>query len=162
MTPNPSQRLTDLQALQLAIDASADAAAQGDGPFGATLISSDGSQWLVAANNVKSAADCTGHAEMVVLRNAQKAWGRPQLRGTTLYASGEPCAMCAGALFWAGVSRVVFGATQEDVIRLLGASPAMPINSRTTLAGAQPAVVIEGPLLNEEACAVLKRFANER
>ena len=162
MSPNPSQRLTDLQALQLAIDASAAAAANGDGPFGATLVVGDSHEWLVAANNVNSAADCTGHAEMVVLRNAQKAWGRPRLRGATLYASGEPCAMCAGALFWAGVSRVVFGATQEDVIRLLGASPAIPTDSRTTLARAQPAVLIEGPLLNEEACAVLKRFADGR
>lgn len=162
MTQSSDQRLTDLQALQLAIDASAAAAANGDGPFGATLVSADGHQHLVAANNVKTAADCTGHAEMNVLREAQKQWGLPKLRSATLYASGEPCAMCAGALFWAGVSRVVYGATQADVIRLLGASPAMPSNSRMTLAGAQPAVRIDGPLLNDEACAVLRRSAERR
>lgn len=154
--------LTDLQALQLAIDASAAAAAIGDGPFGATLVSADGREQLVAANNVNSAADFSGHAEMVALRHAQQRWGRAGLRGATLYASGEPCAMCAGALFWAGVKRVVFGATQADVIRLLGASPAMPTDSHRTLAGAQPAVQIDGPLLNEEACAVLKGFADKR
>lgn len=153
---------SDVQAMQLAIAASAKAASNGDGPFGATLVSADGALVLVAANNVKTASDCTAHAEMVAVRQAQREWGRPKLRGATMYASGEPCAMCAGALFWAGVSRVVFGASQADVIRLLGASPAMPINSRTTLAGAQPAVLIDGPLLNDEACAVLKRFADER
>ena len=66
---------------------------------------------LVAANNVRTASDCTGHAEMVAVRNAQKQWGRAQLRGATMYASGEPCAMCAGALFWACVSRIVFAAS---------------------------------------------------
>ena len=152
----------DLKALQLAIDASAAAAAIGDGPFGATLVSADGREQLVVANNVNSAADFSGHAEMVALRHAQELWGRAGLRGATLYASGEPCAMCAGALFWAGVKRVVFGATQADVIRLLGPSPAMPSDSRRTLAGAQPAVQIDGPWLNEEACAVLKRFAHGR
>ena len=148
--------------MHLAIDASATAFDNGDGPFGATLVSADGSLMLVAANNVRTASDCTGHAEMVAIRNAQKQWGRPQLRGATMYASGEPCAMCAGALFWAGVSRIVFAASQADVIRLLGASPAMPIDSCTTLAGAQPAVQIDEPLLNDEACAVLKRFADQR
>ena len=157
-----THRPTDLEAMQLAIDASATAVDNGDGPFGATLVSADGTLVLVAANNVRTASDCTGHAEMVAVRNAQKQWGRPPLRGATMYASGEPCAMCAGALFWAGVSRIVFAASQADVIRLLGASPAMPINSRTTLAGAQPAVQIDGPLLNDEACAVLKRFADQR
>lgn len=153
---------TDLKALQLAIDASAAAAAHGDGPFGATVVSADGLEQLVAANNVNSAADFSGHAEMVALRQAQQRWGRAGLRGATLYASGEPCAMCAGALFWAGIQRVVFGATQADVIRWLGPSPAMPTDSRRTLAGAQPAVQIDGPWLNAEACAVLKRFADGR
>ena len=157
-----THRPTDLEAMHLAINASATAVDNGDGPFGATLVSADGSLVLVAANNVKTASDCTGHAEMVAVRSAQKQWGRPELRGATMYASGEPCAMCAGALFWAGVSRIVFAASQADVIRLLGTSPAMPIDSRTTLAGAQPAVQIDGLLLNEEACAVLKRFADQR
>lgn len=152
----------DRQLMQWAIDASSAALAKGDGPFGATLVSADGQLALVAANQVRSTADCTGHAEMVAVREAQAAWGLARLRGATVYASSEPCAMCAGALFWAGVSRVVYGASQGDVIRLLGAVPAMPIESRQTLAGAQPAVHIEGPLLQKEACAVLQRCADAR
>ena len=158
-TPSPD---TDLQAMRLAIEASEHAAAKGDGPFGATLVSPDGHILLVASNNVKSAADCTGHAEMVLVREAQKQFGLPALRGATVVASGEPCAMCAGAMFWAGISRIVFGASQADIIRALGESPAMPINSRTTLAGAQPAVQIDGPLLGDEAYAVLKRVGEGR
>jgi tRNA(adenine34) deaminase len=154
--PTPSTD-TDIDALRLAIEASAQAATNGDGPFGATLVSPSGEILLVALNNVKTADDCTGHAEMVLVREAQKQFGLPALRGATVFASGEPCAMCAGAMFWAGISRIVFGASQADIIRALGDSPAMPINSRTTLAGAQPAVQINGPLLGDEAYAVLKR-----
>jgi tRNA(adenine34) deaminase len=158
---NPSPA-TDLQAMRLAIDASEQAAANGDGPFGATLVAPTGEILLVALNNAKTAADCTGHAEMVLVREAQKQFGLPALRGATVVASGEPCAMCAGALFWAGISRIVFGASQADIIRALGESPAMPINSRMTLAGAQPAVQIDGPLMNDEAVAVLQRVGAGR
>ncbi|MCY7370958.1 MAG: nucleoside deaminase [Polaromonas sp.] len=153
---------SDIKAMRLAIEASARAADQGDGPFGAALVSPGGEVLLVASNNVKTAGDCTGHAEMVLIRQAQTQFGRPALRGATVFASGEPCAMCAGALFWAGVGRIVFAASQADIIRALGASPAMPIDSRMTLAGAQPAVQIDGPLLGDEAYAVLKKFAETR
>ena len=156
--PTPSSH-SDVKAMRLAIEASARAADQGDGPFGAVLVSPGGEVLLVASNNVKTAGDCTGHAEMVLIRQAQTQFGRPALRGATVFASGEPCAMCAGALFWAGVGRIVFAASQADIIRALGASPAMPIDSRRTLAGAQPAVQIDGPLLGDEAYAVLKKFA---
>lgn len=149
----------DICAMQLAIDASARAAEIGDGPFGATLVSPHGAVLLVAANMVKTADDCTAHAEMVLIRRAQTQLGRQVLRGATVFTSGEPCAMCAGALFWAGVGRIVFAASQADVIDALGPNPAMPINSRTTLANAQPAVQIDGPLLREAACVVLKQVA---
>jgi tRNA(Arg) A34 adenosine deaminase TadA len=152
----------DTHAMRLAIDASARAAENGDGPFGATLVSPDGAVLLVAANTVKTTTDCTAHAEMALIRAAQTQFGRPALRGATVFASGEPCAMCAGALFWAGVGRIVFAASQADIIEAMGSSPAMPINSRTTLAGAQPAVQIDGPLLGDEARAVLKKAAESR
>lgn len=158
----PTATNPDHQPMRLAIEASAHAAAQGDGPFGATLVSPKGNILLVASNNAKTAADCTGHAEMVLIRQAQIQLGQSALRGATVFASGEPCAMCAGALFWAGVERIVFAASQADIIEVLGESPAMPINSRQTLAGAQPAVQIDGPVLGDEAVAVLRRAAERR
>jgi tRNA(adenine34) deaminase len=96
---------------------------------------------------------------MVAVREGEKQFGLAALRGATVYASGEPCAMCAGAMFWAGVSRIVFAASQEDITRVLGASPVLPINTRVTLAGANPPVQVEGPLLGDEAVAVLEKFA---
>src|SRR5450830_489807 len=74
---------SDVKAMRLAIEASAEALADGDMPFGATLVSAQGEILLVAANNQNSAADCTGHAEMVLVRTAQKQLGLSALRGRT-------------------------------------------------------------------------------
>jgi tRNA(adenine34) deaminase len=149
---------SDKAAMQLAIDAAQRAITSGDMPFGATLVAPDGKVLLVAANNQNSASDCTGHAEMVLVREGQKQLGLPALRGTTVYASGEPCAMCSGAMFWAGVKRVVFAASTAQIIEALG-EPILPMTSAQTLAGALPAMQVDGPLMGDAAYAVLKKFA---
>jgi tRNA(Arg) A34 adenosine deaminase TadA len=98
-----------------------------------------------------------GHAEVVLVREVVKTKGRDALKGATVYASGEPCAMCSGSMFWAGVARVVFGASQADIIEALGGAE-LPIRTASVLAGANPAVTVDGPVLREEALAVLRRF----
>ena len=60
--------------------------------------------------------------------------------------------MCCGAMFWAGVGKVVYAASQADITRVLGA-PALPISSREVLAQANPPVAVEGPLLGAQAVA---------
>lgn len=147
---------TDHAPMRAAIAASAEALAAGNMPFGATLVDAAGVQRWVAQNNQVTTGDCTGHAEMVLVRDAAKALGAPALRGATVYASGEPCAMCAGAMFWAGIRRVVYAAPQDDLGRLLGGD-LLPIRSAQTYAGASPAVQVDGPLLADEAIAVLRR-----
>jgi tRNA(Arg) A34 adenosine deaminase TadA len=82
--------------------------------------------------------------------------GREALRGTTVFASGEPCAMCSGALFWAGVRRLVYAASQQDIADSLGGD-VLPITTRQVLAGASTALAIEGPLLRDQAVKVLRR-----
>ncbi|EJL81325.1 cytosine/adenosine deaminase [Herbaspirillum sp. CF444] len=148
---------SDVKAMRLAIEASAEALADGDMPFGATLVSPQGEILLVAANNQNSAADCTGHAEMVLVRTAQKQLGLKALRGATVYASGEPCAMCSGAMFWAEIRRVVYAASTVQIGAALG-GPQLPARSANVLADASPTMVVEGPLMADEACAVLARF----
>ncbi len=148
---------SDVKAMRLAIEASAEALADGDMPFGATLVSPQGEILLVAANNQNSAADCTGHAEMVLVRTAQKQLGLKALRGATVYASGEPCAMCSGAMFWAEIRRVVYAASTVQIGAALG-GPQLPARSADVLADASPTMVVEGPLMADEACAVLARF----
>lgn len=145
----------DLAAMRQAIDASRRALARGDMPYGAVLVSADGALLHVAGNNQNTAGDCTGHAEMVLVREVQSRLGPAALRGATVYASGEPCAMCAGALHWAGIARVVFGASQADIVAHGGT--VLPAGVREVLAGAMPPVRVEGPLLDDEAVAVLRQ-----
>lgn len=144
----------DVRHLRAAIAASRDARARGDMPFGAVLAK-DGRALLTAMNDQSSAGDCTGHAEMVLVRQAEQALGRQALAGATVYASGEPCAMCAGALFWAGVARVVYAASTPEINAALG-GPTLLARCADVLAGASPPVRVDGPLLEAEAVAVLR------
>lgn len=141
--------------MRLAIEASARALAEGDGPFGAVLTR-DGALLHVARNNQNTSGDLMGHAEVVLVREVVQTQGKAMLHGATVYASGEPCAMCCGAMFWAGVRRVVYAATQQDIIDALGGM-SLPIASTKVFEGAEPRVVIDGPVLREAAAAVLRR-----
>lgn len=142
--------------MRLAIAASLTAYEEGNLPFGAALVR-DGVLVRVSHNLQITGGDLMAHAEVVLVREAARAEGGDILLGSTVYASGEPCAMCSGAMFWAGVSRVVFAATQSDISEVL-AGMTLPIRSASVLSGSSPEVRVEGPLLREEAVAVLRRF----
>jgi tRNA(Arg) A34 adenosine deaminase TadA len=147
----------DIRHMHAAIQASRDARARGDMPFGAVLVK-DGLALLTAMNNQHSERDCTGHAEIVLVRQAQQALGTASLVGATVYASGEPCAMCAGAMFWAGIARVVYAASTPAIDAALG-GPTLGARCADVLADATPLVRVEGPLLEAEAVAVLRGSA---
>jgi tRNA(Arg) A34 adenosine deaminase TadA len=146
----------DEACMRAAIEASRQALAAGNMPFGACL-GKDGRLLWTAQNTQITAQDCTGHAEVVLVREARQALGDDATEGATVYASGEPCAMCAGAMFWAGIRRVVFGATTPDIEAALG-GPSLPMRCADALAGAQPAVQVEGPVLRDEAVKVLQAW----
>ncbi|GAA0753396.1 nucleoside deaminase [Ideonella azotifigens] len=143
--------------LRSAIAAARQASARGDMPFGAVLVK-DGQTLLTALNNQVTTSDCTGHAEVVLIREAAAQLGPDALRGATVYASGEPCAMCSGAMFWAGITRVVFGATTPDIGAALG-GPSLGARCADVLASGSPLVEVLGPLLREEAVAALAPHA---
>ena len=145
----------DHEPMRQAIEASREAIAEGNMPFGATLVSPEGTLLWTARNNQITRGDCTGHAELVLVREATAKLGADALRGGTVYASGEPCAMCSGAMFWAGIRRVVFAASQQDIIDALGGEQ-LPIRSAQVYAGASPAVQVDGPLLGSSAIEVLR------
>jgi tRNA(Arg) A34 adenosine deaminase TadA len=149
----------DIEPMRLAIEASRQAVAQGNMPFGATLVAPDGTVLHVSRNNQVTSGDCTGHAETVLVREASAALGAEALRGATVYASGEPCAMCSGAMFWAGIARIVFAASQPEIGAVLG-GPILPMRTAQTLAGSTPPVQVDGPVLGAEAVAVLRLAAS--
>ena len=150
----------DHHAMALAIDASRQALAAGDMPFGATLTDATGQVLWVARNHQVTAQDCMGHAETALVQEVQKALGLQALQGGTVYASGEPCAMCSGALFWAGVRRVVYAATTQDIAQTLG-GPVLPATAAQVLGSATPAVAVQGGLQRDAAVQVLQAKAQQ-
>jgi len=85
--------------------------------LGALLVDGDGKIVVRSENTVLTRRDCTGHAETNVMRVATDS---EVLRGCTLYTSTEPCAMCAGAIHWGNVRRVVFALGQENLRGIAG------------------------------------------
>lgn len=118
----------------------------------------DGALLHVAGNLQVSNNDCTAHAEMVLVREASARFGPDALRGSTVFASGEPCAMCSGALYWAGVHRIVYAASNEAMARTLGGD-LLPIRCADVLAGASRRIEVDGPVMREAAIAVLQEAA---
>ncbi len=108
---------TDLTHLRRAIQVSVDARAHGNHPFGAILVTGDG-RILEAENTVVTDRDVTGHAETNLVRLAWRELDATELAASTLYTSCEPCAMCAGAMFWAGIGRMVFALSGRGLIAL--------------------------------------------
>ncbi|MHB8834489.1 MAG: tRNA adenosine(34) deaminase TadA [Candidatus Methylomirabilia bacterium] len=97
--------------MRLALREAARGARAGEVPIGALLVDADGDVISRAYNRPVGGSDPTAHAEVVALRRAARRLGNYRLPGTTLYATLEPCAMCAGALVLARVACVVFGAS---------------------------------------------------
>jgi tRNA(Arg) A34 adenosine deaminase TadA len=148
----------DRTPMMLAIEASRVAFEAGDMPYGAVLVSAAGETLHVARNCQISRSDVTAHAELELVREASLRFGPTALRGSTVYASGEPCAMCSGALFWAGVRRIVFGVSVPDMAQLMGGD-SLPIRCAEVLAAATLAVQVDGPCMTELALAVLRDAA---
>lgn len=94
-------------------------AAKGDFPFGA-VITRNGKVLAKGRNLSKQQRDPTAHGEMVAIRRFLAEYGPEELKGTTLYTSGESCPMCMGAIVWCGISRVVYGASIAQLATKIG------------------------------------------
>ena len=150
--------------MQIAIDASQTAIDAGDMPFGAVLASADGVGLLVARNNQVTSGDCTGHAEMVLVREATRLLGAKSMEGSTVYASGEPCAMCSAAIFYTGIGRAVYGLSAGAILHLRNAQPhtaGLSLSCRAVLDSAAERVEVIGPCLEEEGAVPHKGYWQE-
>src|SRR5580704_18060810 len=86
---------------------------QGDHLFGALLAGPDGAVLMEQCNGFTAEGhDMTAHAERLLATRASRAYAAAYLADCTLYSSAEPCAMCAGAIYWAGIGRVVYGQSE--------------------------------------------------
>lgn len=132
---------------------------EGHHPFAAIVVGADGKVISAAMN--ASSKDRTAHAEMNALRAASSQFSPAELAGATLYTSAEPCAMCSGGAYWAGVGRVVYALAEESLLALTGSDPENPTLSlpcRDVFARGQRDVEIIGPALEEEARAPHRGF----
>ena len=102
--------MNDSEAIALALEEAKSAALRGEVPGGAVLLGSEGGLLAQDGNRILELKDPTAHAEIQVMRTAARNLGNERLIGTTLFVSLEPCAMCAGAIAMARVSRLVFAA----------------------------------------------------
>ena len=102
--------MNDEQAITLALTEAEAAAARGEVPVGAVLLSADGALLAKDGNRILESRDPTAHAEMLVIRGAAEKLGNERLIGTKLYVTLEPCAMCVGAMSLARIARLVFAA----------------------------------------------------
>src|SRR5581483_6745335 len=141
--------------LRAAIELSRLAREKGNAPFGSVLVDSSGEIVLEAENTVASTRDVTGHAETNLMRAATQRFDPDFLAGCTLYTSTEPCAMCATAIYWGNVRRVVYALGGEECERTIVAvspsSPTLALPCREVFARGNHEVVVEGPFLADEA-----------
>ena len=104
---------SDEEWMRVAIEAARRAAQNGEVPVGAVIVDANDEMLATASNLTITNNDPTAHAEIIALRDAAAKVGNYRLLDTTVYSTIEPCAMCAGALVNARVSRLVFGAHDE-------------------------------------------------
>ena len=126
------------------------AAAEGEIPIGAVIVCK-GRVIARAHNLTERLHDVTAHAEMQAITSASEYLGRKYLTDCTLYVTVEPCPMCAGALGWSQISRVVYGAGDEKRGFLIYAL--RTLHPRTTL---------QGGVLEEECKTLMQEFFRSR
>ncbi|NKC31367.1 nucleoside deaminase [Falsiroseomonas selenitidurans] len=140
--------------LRRAIALAGEARAAGQHPFAALLADSDGRVLMEQGNGFAPHGDGTAHAERLIATRACLELSPDQRAAATLFTSAEPCAMCAGAIYWAGIGRVVFGLSERRLKALIGPHPenlTLDLPCREVFAAGQRQIAVVGPMLEEEA-----------
>jgi tRNA(Arg) A34 adenosine deaminase TadA len=160
MTDETLLSATDETHLARAIGLARRSRANGNHPFGAVLVAVDGTV-LEGLNTVVTDRDPTGHAETNLVRLAGATLTVESLRSSTLYTSTEPCAMCSGAIYWAGIARVVY-ALPESALREMvpeqDGEPTLDLPCRDVFVRGGRTVTVAGPALTDDAAAVHAGF----
>lgn len=131
-----------------AIELARQARLAGNHPFGALLVV-DGRVTLTAQNTVSTDRDPTAHAETNLVAKAIRDLSPDEIRRSVLYTSCEPCAMCVGKMYWAGIRSIVYALSAEELAALAGRDFLIPCAE--LFGRAVEHVTITGPLLLNEA-----------
>jgi tRNA(Arg) A34 adenosine deaminase TadA len=153
----PLPTLNHEKFLRRSFDVARRAHTNGNHPFGCILVDVAGNLLLEVENGYLPDRDMTGHAERLLATQASKQFDSKFLAGCTMYTSAEPCAMCAGAVYWAGIGRVVYGLSEHRLKSMTGdhaENPTLDLPCRTVFAAGQRNVEVIGPLLEDEAASL--------
>jgi tRNA(Arg) A34 adenosine deaminase TadA len=158
--PTTAQMLVHLRQ---AADIARAAMEQGHHPFGALLVAPDHETVLLLQGNV----DSVNHAEAVIARQAAAKFDADLLWDCTLYTTVEPCCMCAGTQYWAGIGRLVYGMSETRLRSMTGRHPENPtldIPCREVFSRGQKPIRVWGPVadIEDELAEVHERFWRTR
>lgn len=134
--------------LRRCIEISKESRAHGNTPFGALLVDKDGNILMEQENIEITDKVCTGHAEATLAARASHEYSRDFLWNCTLYTTAEPCSMCAGAIYWANIGRVVYGMTEKRLLELTGSNeqnPTFDLPCREVFSHGQKDIQVLGP-----------------
>ena len=142
--------------MQQALKQARQAFDEGEIPIGAIVV--QGSSIIARGyNQVEKLNDATAHAEIIALTSAFNYLGSKYLPEATLYVTVEPCIMCAGALYWSKIGKVVFGADDEK-----NGSISKPPYITQGLSPFHPKTIVERGVLKEEGARLMKDFFQQK
>jgi tRNA(Arg) A34 adenosine deaminase TadA len=152
--------------LRQAFDIARRAREGGDHPFGSVIADEEGRVLMEQGNGYSAAGnDRTAHAESLLASRAARTYDLAFLARCTLYTSAEPCAMCAGAIYWAGIGRVVYGQSEKSLKAITGAhaeNPTLDLPCAIVFAAGQRPTEVVGPMLEDEAAQLQADFWQAR
>jgi tRNA(Arg) A34 adenosine deaminase TadA len=143
------------------IEISLSAVRNGNNPFGALLINSNGEILFEQENIERTTRDCTGHAETALMRTVSQKYSKEFLWNCTLITVAEPCAMCSGAIYWGNVGTVVYGIKESTLLKLTGANPLNPtmnLSCEDIFNSGQKNIQVLGPIIEQEIIEAVKDY----
>ena len=145
-----TQQEQDIRYMKMALDEAAAAAAQGEIPVGA-LVVCNGMVIARAHNLTETLTDVTAHAEMQAITAAASYLGGKYLDQCTLYVTLEPCVMCAGAIGWSQLKRLVYGASDDKRGYTIYAPNAL-----------HPKTEVKSGVMADECAQIVQEFVRKR
>lgn len=152
-------RLSDLKPFEVdllkrVVEICWEARKKGNHPFGCLLADENGNILMEQGNEeVSLEGDCTAHAEALLMRKASQVYSKEEMAKFTMYNCGDPCAMCAGAMYWGNLGRLVYIARESELKKYTGddiRNPTLNLPSRVVFASGQKHVEVLGPFLELE------------
>lgn len=150
-------KVRDQEFIRRAIELANHARQRGNHPFGAVLVGPQNEILLEAENTVVADKDIIAHAETNLIRSATQKYTPADLSSCTIYTSTEPCPMCAGAIFWSNIRRVVYGLSEENLYAIMGeetTDAVLKIACREIFDPGNRSIEVIGPMLEGEAAKV--------